>query len=360
MTTVRDVIAAMEAFAPPSLAERWDKIGLQVGREDAVIERALVCLDVDESVVDEAAGQGCGLIIAHHPLFFAKTAALSDISATGRTALKAAERGIAVYVAHTNLDKAAGGINDALAALFELQNTEPLGAGEALFKLVVFVPTEALDAVKRALGDAGAGIIGLYSHCSFSSPGRGSFRPLAGADPTVGEIGTANTVDEYRLEVEVGESDLAAARSAMIAAHPYEEVAHDIYELVNRGRRHGLGRVGDLEPLVPLDDFIEDCRKLFTPALRVAGSCAEVRRVAVCGGSGASLISAAKAAGADVYVTGDIKYHDAMRAVDLGLTIVDAGHENTEKAALHASLGRLRETLPIEVVEMNEDRSIWR
>jgi dinuclear metal center YbgI/SA1388 family protein len=349
----------IEALAPPALAEPWDRVGLQLGRKSAPVKRAMVCLDATEAVVEEAAAAGCELIIAHHPVFFRADVCVNDGSASGRAALKAAESRIAIYVAHTNLDKAPGGINDALADILGLKNTRVLEAGEPLYKLVVFVPAAALDDMRKALGDAGAGLIGLYSHCGFSAAGQGSFRPLSGAEPSAGEIGVDNIVDEYRLEVEVSRTSLEAARAAMLAAHPYEEVAYDLYELVNRDRRYGLGRVGDLPVPLSMDIFMNRCREVFAIEPRVAGEAPAVRRVAVCGGSGASLIDAAKGAGADVFVTGDIKYHDACHALDLGLTVIDAGHDHTERTALRAICGRLDERLPIEVLESQHQRRIW-
>jgi dinuclear metal center YbgI/SA1388 family protein len=360
VTTIGEIVVLLESLAPPALAEPWDQVGLQLGRRQAAVKKAMVCLDVEEAVVEEAAAADCRLIIAHHPLFFGGVSAVNDSTASGRAALRAAEQGISVYVAHTNLDKCIGGINDALAGVLKLRNVQVLEPKEPLYKLTVFVPEAALDSVKKALGDAGTGVIGLYSHCSFAAPGKGSFRPLPGAEPSVGEVGAMNAVNEYRLEVEVGASELVAARAAMLAAHPYEEVAYDLYELTNRDRRYGLGRVGDLPDVLELDEFVDLCRTELMTVPRVAGRVQTVRRVAVCGGSGAGLIGAANAAGADVFVSGDIKYHDAADAIGLGLVVIDAGHDSTEKAALRVVSERLREALPIEIIESRDRGCIWR
>lgn len=351
MVTVGDIAGYIEALAPPALAQDWDMIGLQVGRADAPVRRVLVCLDVDEELVDEAVKAGCQLIVSHHPLFFNEVTGVTGATAAGKAALKAIENQIAVYVAHTNLDRAPDGINGALADVLGLIGKEVLETTDRLLKLVVFVPGRALADVRSALGDAGAGIIGLYSHCGYASPGTGSFRPLPGADPSEGQVGTDNEVEEYRLEVEVDRAALPAAIQAMKAAHPYEEVAYDLYELQKVTRRYGLGMIGGLEQPMALPDFIDLCRDRISPQLRIAGSTRTVERVAVCGGSGASLIEAAGAAGADVFVTGDVRYHDAQRAIASGLVVIDAGHDGTELPGVAALARRLARDMSIEVVE---------
>jgi len=360
LVTVGDIAGHIETLAPPALAQDWDKIGLQVGRADALVQRVLVCLDVDDELVDEAVEAGCQLIVSHHPLFFNEVTGVTGATAAGRTALKAIENRIAVYVAHTNLDKAPDGINDALADALGLIGKQALETTERLLKLVVFVPGRALAEVKSALGNAGAGIIGLYSHCGFASPGTGSFRPLPGAEPSEGQVGMDNEVQEYRLEVEVDRVALPAVVQAMKAAHPYEEVAYDLYELQNVTGRYGLGVIGGLKKPLALPDFIDLCRDRISPQLRIAGLARTVERVAVCGGSGASLIEAAGAAGADVFVTGDVRYHDAQRAIASGLVVIDAGHDATELPGVAGLARRLARDISIEVNEARLRGPIWR
>lgn len=361
MVTVGDVAGYIESLAPPALAEPWDAVGLQVGRAGSPVERLLVCLDVTDDVLTQAIAGGFRMVVAHHPLFFGSDfRGLTDSTPTGRLGLRAVENGLSIFVAHTNLDKTRGGINDDLAAALDLTDTRVLSARERLLKLVVFAPGEAVERVRAAVGDAGAGRIGLYSHCAFASTGVGSFRPLAGAKPSQGEIGKNNLVDEVRLEVEVAAAAVGGVIKAMEAAHPYEEVAYDLYELEKNDSQVGLGRIGDLSPHMTLAGFIEHCRNSVNRAIRVAGDCDRVARVAVCGGSGASLIEAAADRGADVFVTGDVKYHEAQRAVGRGLVVIDAGHDATEIVGMTALSQRMASDLGIDVRFIKPKEPIWR
>ncbi len=360
MVTVAEIAGFIEKIAPPALAEPWDKVGLQVGRAGASAAPVTVCLDVTDAVIDEALACGSKLIICHHPLIFGDFTGPTDSSPAGRLALRAAEAGLGIYAAHTNLDKAPGGISDCMAAALGLTGVEVLEAKERLLKLVVFVPSPALGAVKSALGDAGAGLIGLYSHCSFSSPGIGSFRPLPGASPAEGEVGRDNEVEEYRLEVEVAEADAGRVVAALLAAHPYEEVAYDLYELRRPDRARGLGRVGNLRQPASFEAFIDRCREVFGRHIRYAGGGGAVKRAAVCGGSGGALTGAAAAAGADILVTGDIKLHNAQAALAAGLAVVDAGHDATEVIGMIELGKRLRREFDIKVLAPESIGSIWR
>ncbi len=360
MARVADIAKKMERLAPLSLVEEWDNVGLQVGREDAEIESVMLALDVTDSVLDSAIKHGCGMIIAHHPLFFRDIKAVTERTSAGAVALRAAESRVAVYIAHTNLDNARAGINDYLASALGLNDVEVLHMKSRLKKLVVFVPEGSVEDVRAALGEAGAGLIGLYSHCSFAAPGVGSFRPMAQARPAIGETGKQSTAEEYRLEVEVAETELDAAVSAMIAVHPYEEVVYDVYQLLKMDGQHGLGRIGNLKEAVNFDSFIDECVALFGPMVRSAGPARAVGRVAVCGGSGAALIDRAAGGGADVLVTGDVKYHDAARAIELGLAIVDAGHDRTELVALERLRADLEGDFGLPVIMSEQLDSIWR
>jgi dinuclear metal center YbgI/SA1388 family protein len=360
LVDVGDVADYLERLAPLSLAEPWDKVGLQVGRRSSPVRRMMVCLDVGDAVISEALERDCQLIVAHHPLLFGDYTPVTEQTAAGRLLLKAVESGLAIYAAHTNLDKAPGGVNDELAGLLGLVDLEPLEKTEPLFKLVVFVPAEALDTVRQAVGDAGAGVIGRYSHCAFSAAGVGAFRPMEGARPAIGEAGRDNRVVEDRLEVEVSQVDLPPVLEALNKAHPYEEVAYDLYELTDKDRRSGIGRVGNVEADRDEESFLELCRRVINPALRAAGHAGIVRRVAVCGGSGGSLVSAASAARADLLVTGDVRHHEALSALNLGLMIVDAGHDLTEIAALRGLTQRWAGELEVEALTPRSEASMWR
>lgn len=329
----REIIRLFEQFSPKKYAMEGDKIGLQIGRLNNQVERVLVTLDVTEEVVDEAIAKNVGLIIAHHPLIFRPLQKIDTETAAGRIVEKLIKNDIAVYAAHTNLDVATGGVNDLLAESLGLTNTEVLVPSyeEKLKKLVVFVPEENAGEVKEAIGQAGAGAIGNYSHCAFTASGVGQFLPGEDTNPFIGNKGKLEEVREVRVETIVPESIEKRVLSAMLKAHPYEEVAYDLYPLENRGESLGLGRIGTV-PTMTLKDFAEHIKKsLDVNTVRVVGDLdATVNKVAVLGGDGNKYFMTAKFKGADVYVTGDIYYHTAHDAMMAGLNMVDPGH-NVEK-----------------------------
>lgn len=350
--TVGDWVRLTEACYPPEDAEDWDEVGLMVGAPEDPVRRVLVSLDVTPQVIAEAVEQGADLVVAHHPLLFRPLARLTPDTASGRVALQAARAGVAVLAAHTNFDTAEIGTSDPAVALLGLEAVTPLQAaagGSADVKLVTFVPSADTPKVLAALSDAGAGVIGEYDRCSFRVAGTGSFRPSPQAHPHLGERETLNEVPEDRLEVVVPPALLREVVSALWAVHPYEEVAYDVYPLVPSDParfRKGLGRVGRLpEPLALREVAARLADGLPSPHLRVAGDLdREVRRVAVCGGAGDRLIDAARAAEADVFVTGDLRHHPALDALTTGLALIDAGHYATEAPALPALRERLSAT----------------
>ncbi len=338
MPTVRDLARELEAWAPPAQKLDYDNVGLQVGSAAAEVARVLVALDLTPAVIDEAEATGADLIVTHHPLLFRPLKRLTDDDASGAPALRLARTGIAYYAVHTNLDAAAGGVSVALAERLGLTDVRFLAPLEgALRKLVVFVPRTHADAVRQALAEAGAGRIGDYEACSFETPGTGRFRPGEGAAPFLGQAGgPEEAVDEARIEVQLAHWDVPAAVRAVKAAHPYEEVAYDVYPVEQSATRAGFGAVGRLSTPEPLADFLaRTARALGADALRYAGDPAmPVERVAVCGGAGADLIGRARAAGADAYVTADLTYHRFFDAFDPDgtprMALVDAGHYETE------------------------------
>jgi dinuclear metal center YbgI/SA1388 family protein len=327
------IIQLFEQFSPKSLAMEGDKIGLQIGRLNKPVEKVLVALDVLEEVVDEAIAENVQLIIAHHPIIFRPLQKISTEQTYGRIIEKLIKHDIAVYAAHTNLDVAKGGVNDLLAEALGLTDTEVLVPTSEikLKKLVVFVPEKDAVKVKEALGNAGAGHIGNYSHCAFSSQGTGQFLPGDNTNPHIGSHGKLEEVNEVRVETIFPEHLEKKILSAMIKAHPYEEVAYDIYPLENKGETLGLGRVGYVNEM-SLEEFAAHVKKnLGVQGLRVVGDLqSKVRKVAVLGGDGNKYFMSAKFKGADVYVTGDFYYHVAHDAMMEGLNIVDPGH-NVEK-----------------------------
>lgn len=351
-TFVADVLAWIEELAPRHLAEEWDRVGLQCGLEDQTVARVLVTLTVGEEAIETAKKQNAELIVAHHPLIFKPLESLSPKDRVGFLLYKLVQADIAFIAAHTNLDKAQGGVNDGLALRLGLQDCVPLigettDSGSKQFKLVTFVPEQAVDDVREALASAGAGIIGTYSHCTFGSLGEGTFRPLEGSRPHIGSLGQLERVAEIRLEVLVDADNVKDAVSAAQGAHPYEEVPIDLYPLVPVEKEQvGLGRIGELPSTMNAQEFVTHIKNCLSLShYRVAGDVSkQVRRVAVVGGSGGSFVKAAHAAGADALVTGDVGYHDADEAAHLGLLLVDAGHYGTEKHVTHdlASYIRVR------------------
>ena len=336
--TVQSIIAALDAWAPPGSAQSYDNVGLQVGDRQQAVQKALIALDMTPAVLNEAKAAGAQLIITHHPLLFQPLKALTTDSYASNLALKLAEAGIVLYSIHTNLDAAPGGVSFALAETLGLTEVQFMqGMPEATKKLVVFVPRDHAWAVHEAMADAGAGTIGDYEACAFEAEGTGYFKPGAGADPFIGEAGGGlESAQEVKLEMEVPHWHLSAVRKAMVEAHPYEEVAHDIYAVEQPTSTAGLGAVGVLEKPMPLSDFLQQVStRLEAESLRYAGDPdATVARVAVCGGAGAGFVQQAMATGADAYVTSDVKYHDYFTVLDTSgtprMAFVDAGHYETE------------------------------
>ena len=341
------VIDAMLCLAPNYLAEEWDNIGLLGGAPTKIVSKIVVCLDVTEQVVQHAAAVGADLLISHHPLIFKGLTRIRTDCGQGKILANLLQNDMAVYTAHTNLDIAVGGVNDILAQKLQLSDIVALTASyaEQYSKLVVFVPVSHLETVRQAMAEAGAGYIGRYSHCSFYQEGTGSFLPLLGTNPFLGEVGALEYVQECRLETIAPRTAVAPIIAAMLRAHPYEEVAYDEYPLLNKGEVLGLGRVGFLPQPVMLSEFVEKVKTALAVArVKVAGKAEqEISKVAVCGGSGASLIAAAVSAGAQVLVTGDVKYHEAQAAQASGLAIVDAGHFATEQPVVSSVVSYLRQ-----------------
>ncbi|GAB6990647.1 Nif3-like dinuclear metal center hexameric protein [Paenibacillus pini] len=328
------VIQYMEKLAPKHLAVPDDRIGLQLGSLQKDIQNVLIALDVNDEVVEEAIRVKADLIIAHHAIIFRPLKHLQTDNPMGKLYEKLIKHDIAVYISHTNLDITEGGMNDWMAEAIGIQAGIPLNEEhtEQLLKLVVFVPKSHHKQVLNAVLDAGAGAIGNYSHCSFNTEGDGTFLPGKGTNPFIGQAGKIETVEEMRIETIVPHGIRSKIVQAMIKAHPYEEVAYDLYPLDLKGRTFGLGRVGRLEQPLSLVDLVEVVKQnLDVKHVRVVGDLTRtIRKAAVLGGSGSRYVSPAMYKGADVIVTGDIDYHTAQDALMAGMAIIDAGH-NVEK-----------------------------
>lgn len=334
-----DWVQAVNALYPQNHAASWDVAGLQVGDPNDPVGGVLLCLDVVAATLDEAAARGADLLLAHHPLLFRPLDRLTPATVPGGLALRAARSRIAVLAVHTNFDSAAKGTTEPVVRLLDLRAVTPLvpALGDGDCKLVTFVPVEATEAVRSALAEAGAGSIGAYRACSFAVRGTGTFVAPTTANPTAGQPGRRNEVVEDRLEMVVPRARLAAAVAALRRVHPYEEVAFDVIELLGANEDgRGMGRIGDLPEPVALRGVGERLAVgLPSPHLRVAGDLDRpIRRVAACGGAGDSFVGAALDAGADCYITGDLRHHVALDACSAGMTVIDAGHYATEAAAL--------------------------
>ena len=335
MVQVKDIMAVMEQIAPQSLAEDWDKPGLAVGDPSHEVKKILVALDVTKEVIEEAISIQADMIVTHHPmLLFQKIEQITANTSLGSKLYALIQNNIAAFAAHTNLDIAKGGTNDVLAEKIGLQDITLLEetAAQKLQKLVVYVPVSHADAVRQAMCDAGAGHIGQYAQCSFAAKGEGTFLPLAGTNPYLGEVGKLERAEEIRLETIVPVEKVAQAVQAMLAAHPYEEVAYDLYPVVQTGKKEGIGRIGTLPQAVPFAKFAQDLKQVLgLDRIRLTGDPEKmVQKVALCTGSGASFLSLADKLGADVYLTGDIKFHEAQKAVESGLCVADVTHYASE------------------------------
>jgi dinuclear metal center YbgI/SA1388 family protein len=363
---VGDLIDLLDGLAPFSLAEPWDRVGLHVGSTRDLVRRLLVVLDADEAALEAAARLECDTVLTHHPPQLTPLQAVSDETDAGRFALHAARAGIAVICAHTNLDKARGGLADVLSDALGLENAVPLvPASLDLCKLVGFVPEGDAEVVRQAVFSAGAGHIGDYVNCSFSMAGEGTFLPLEGARPHLGVVGREQRANELRFEAVFPRDHRQDVIDAFIAAHPYEEPAYDVYAVENEARREGLGRIGFAPLPLALAALAAELAGHFgLPSLRYSGDPEHrVQKLAVVPGSGGSLVAAAVAADAEVLITGDVKYHQADAARRAGLALIEVPHEVAEEEALERWVERLAPELARDGVEVEFERRaavLWR
>lgn len=349
MVRVKDIIDALEEFAPAPLQESWDNTGLQVGDASMEATGALCTLDVTLDVVHEAKEKGCNVIVSHHPLVFGGLKSITGRNDVERCVIEAIKNDIAIYSCHTSIDNVELGVSGVMADRLGLQNCKILSPqSQRLLKLAVFVPKIHLTTVREALCKAGAGHIGNYDSCSFSSAGSGTFRALDGAAPFVGELDQLHDEAEMKLEVVLPDFLQAKVVSAMLEAHPYEEVAYDIYSIQNKWNAVGLGAIGDLETPVDEKEFLQQIKHAFgvevvrhSPLLNK-----KIKRVAVMGGSGASYMKDAMAQGADIFITGDAKYHDFF-APEGRIVLADIGHYESEQYTKELFVEIITKKMPI-------------
>jgi dinuclear metal center YbgI/SA1388 family protein len=328
-----DLSGFLDSAIPLSFQESYDNSGLQVGDPKKEITSALLAIDVTDAVLDEAEAAGCELIISHHPLIFGGLKRLTGRSYTERLVAKAISSGVAVYSAHTNLDVSAFGVSRKMADMLGLKNISPLiPLNDKLLKLVTYIPAAYLDKVREAVFAAGAGVIGNYDQCGFTADGTGSFRPGEGTNPFSGEKGKLNLEKEVRFETILYSHLQHQVLTALLDAHPYEEVAYDIYRLGNETLSEGMGCIGETVAATDEMDFLRLVASVFgSRGLRYSALTGkQVRKVALCGGAGSSLTRNAIDAGADVFVTGDIKYHSFFDAEER-ILLADPGHYESEK-----------------------------
>ncbi|GIW88689.1 MAG: GTP cyclohydrolase 1 type 2 [Isosphaeraceae bacterium] len=349
MKTVGDVAAWLESIAPIRLAESWDNVGLLMGDPAVECPRVMTCLTLTRRVAEEAIAGEATLVVAHHPILFRPVQRLRADWSETEAVWMLARAGVAVYSAHTAYDNAPGGINDQLAERLGLEQVGPLQErpGAAAYKVVVFCPREVREGVLAAAFEAGAGRIGAYTECSYSGVGVGTFRGDETSKPAIGQAGRRETVREWRVELLCEQAALAAVVEAIRRAHCYEEPAIDVYPLHPGEVRAGVGRLGRLsEPLTLAELARRVGERLKARRVDYAGDPERhVERLAIVCGAGDELIAAAAQRGADAFVTGEARYHRALAAESLGLGLILAGHDATERPAMEVLAARLAREL---------------
>ena len=356
---VKKITDALEEWAPLAYAEDFDNVGLLVGDANMEVTGALVTLDTPENVVDEAISKNCNLILSFHPIIFGGLKKLTGSTYVERSVIKAIQNNIAIYSMHTALDNAKDGVNGKICEVLGIQNTKILIPQKGTIKkLTTYVPKEASEKLKEALFSAGAGNIGNYSNCSFSVEGTGSFMAGENANPTKGKIGQTHYEEEAQIHLTYPKANEGKVLKALFENHPYEEVAYEVQTLENTNQHIGMGMFGELEQPMKETDFLQYVKtKMGVSCIRhsrLLGN--KIRNVAVLGGSGAFAIKAAKAAGVDVYITSDIKYHQFYEAENQ-LIIADIGHYETEQFTKNLLVDFLTEKFPNFALSLSESKT---
>ncbi len=356
MVLVKDIISVLESKAPLGLQESYDNAGLLTGHKDLKVTGVLVCLDVIPAILDEALQRGCNFILSHHPPFFSGMKKFSGNSLQEEILVKAIKNNLILYASHTNLDSVVYGVSGKMADRLGLINQKILIPREDdLLKLVCFIPASHLELVSNAIFAAGAGSIGNYDHCSYQLSGNGTFRAGEGTHPYTGTVGITHYEPETRFETILPKHKLKAVIKAMLEHHPYEEVAYDLYPLINKNPSQGLGIVGELSQECSETDFLKQVKEVFgVPVIRHSKLFnRQIRKVALCGGSGADFIKQAASSGADIYLTADIKYHFWF---DLPgqIVLADIGHFESERFTINVLADSLIEKFPKFAVCLTE------
>lgn len=345
---ISSIIQHLESFAPLHYQENYDNTGLLTGDNSWECSGILIALDATEEVIKEAIETNCNLVVAHHPIIFKGLKKITGKNYVEKTIITAIKNDVAIYAIHTNLDNVKNGVNKRIADKLNLTNLKILQPKEALLKkLVTFAPVEEAENLRKALFSAGGGHVGKYSECSFNIEGTGTFKPEEGADPAVGEIGKRHEGNEVKIEIIFPAYLQDQLIAAMIEAHPYEEVAYDIFQLGNFLSDVGSGLIGELEEEMDPGEFLSLTKKAF--GLKIIRHTAllerKIKKVAVCGGAGSFLIPVAMSDRADVYITSDLKYHEFFDA-EGKMLLVDIGHYESEQFTIDLLHDILKEKLP--------------
>ncbi len=355
--TVEDVIRVMEHIAPPKLAEKWDNIGLQVGQRDWSVKAIWVALDPLPDVVEAACREKIDLLITHHPLIFNPLKTVDFSLPIGRCVRLAAQNKMAIYAAHTNYDSVAGGLNDILARHIGLKNLRPLvgGGADSVYKLVVFVPVDHEKKLLDVLIDTGAGSIGAYRSCSFRVAGKATFFPHQAASPYRGKHGRLSEVAEVRIESVVSATELADVVDQLRSQHPYETMAYDVYPLAPQVTHQGIGRWGELSIKTDLKSLALQVKKILglTTVRMVGEPDMAVKSVAVCTGSGGSLLPRFMASPAEAFISGDLRYHEARDTQAARRGVVDIGHFASEHIMVPELTEQLRTAVAARGLKVN-------
>lgn len=368
VTEIKQVVDAMENIAPSFLAEQWDNIGLQVGHEKWPVRKVWVALDPEEALIRNASGKSVNLVVTHHPLLYKSLKAIDPETRVGKIIAVALKEKIGIFCAHTNLDSAEGGVNDMLAKRLGVSQARPLKTARGdLFRLVTYVPEGHEESVANALFASGAGQSPKYSNVSFRSAGIGTFKPSNKAKPFRGTAGETCHLPEHRIEVLVHERDLPQVKKTLLANHPYEEVVYDVYLLGHSCGNQGLGRIGTLDKELFVEAFASEIKRaLGVEAIKIAGKRDQkVRRVALCAGSGKSLLPSFLASDAQVFVGGDFGYHDGRVVENSGRVLMDVGHFASERILVEVLAKRLAEALKkeghsVEVTAYKKEQDCFR
>ena len=354
--TVNSVAQILEELAPLQHAEDFDNVGLLVGDSTMEVKGILVTLDTLECVVDEAIANHCNLIVSFHPIIFSGLKKITGKNYVERTVLKAIQNNIAIYAIHTALDNSFNGVNAKICEILGLGSTKILiPKKDTIRKLTTYIPSAEANTLKERLFEAGAGNIGNYSNCSFTFEGTGSYKAGEQSNPTIGEIGKTHFERETMVHVTYLKSSERRVLDALMEHHPYEEVAYEVYSLENQNQHIGMGMIGELEDTMPEKSFLEHLKKTMNAQVVRHSALRDkpVKKVAVLGGSGAFAIGSAKAAGADVFVTADVKYHQFYEAENK-IVIADIGHFETEQFTKNLLVDYLTKKIPNFAIRLSE------